>query len=144
MRHRPFSDFHSAHRLVMVLALAVLAGCATHNLQNVVQDKVTLPTCIHQEVSFRATPKQVYDAILDTKQFGAVTGFRTEISPEVGGPFSCFNGIITGRNIELVPDQRIVQAWRDRPWSAGVYSIVKFDLKAEGPGTRLVFDHTGF
>src|SRR5437879_4237331 len=107
--------------------------------QNTAHVGIDMPASIHQEVSLKATPKQVYDAILDSKQFGAVTGFRTEISPEVGGSFSCFNGIITGRNIELVPDQRIVQAWRDHPWPAGLYSIAKFDLKAEGPGTRLVF-----
>ena len=27
---------------------------------------------------------------------------------------------------------------------AGVYSIVRFELRKEGTGTRLVFDHTGF
>ena len=51
---------------------------------------------------------------------------------------------IKGRNVELVPHQRIVQAWRSEGWESGVYSIVRFELKAEGTGTRLVFDHTGF
>jgi len=48
-----------------------------------------------------------------------------------------------GRNIELVPNRRIVQAWRPRNWPDGVYSIVRFELKKAGAGTRLVLDQTG-
>lgn len=55
-----------------------------------------------------------------------------------------FGGMIVGRNVELVPNQRIVQAWRPTHWDPGVYSIVRFELKAQGPGTLVVLDHTGF
>ena len=67
-----------------------------------------------------------------------------EISREVGGPFSLFGGYITGRHVELVPNERIVQAWRAGAWPAGIYSIARFDLVEQGSGTRIVFDHTGF
>jgi activator of HSP90 ATPase len=55
-----------------------------------------------------------------------------------------FGGVIVGRNIELVPAQRIVQAWRPTHWAAGIYSIVHFELKARGPQATLILDHTGF
>jgi activator of HSP90 ATPase len=55
-----------------------------------------------------------------------------------------FGGIILGRHIELVPHERIVQAWREKDWTAGVYSIVRFQLAEQGAQTKLVFDHTGF
>jgi predicted TIM-barrel fold metal-dependent hydrolase len=29
-------------------------------------------------------------------------------------------------------------------WNPGVYSIAKFELAEQGPGTKLIFDHTGF
>ena len=100
---------------------------------------------IHQEVVVNANPQQVYAALINEQQFQQVTGGApTTIKAEAGGPFSCFGGMITGRTVELVPDQRIVQAWRASTWDAGVYSIVKFDLKKEGTNTRIVFDHTGF
>jgi activator of HSP90 ATPase len=67
-----------------------------------------------------------------------------QISPEVGGAFSLFGGIIVGRHIELVPSERIVQAWRPVYWKPGVYSIVKFELSASGAGTKLVLDHKAF
>lgn len=100
---------------------------------------------IHQEVSFKAAPPRIYEALLDDKQFARVTGGQATILDRAeGGAFSLFGARIKGRNVELVPNQRIVQAWRSEGWESGVYSIVRFELKAEGAGTRLVFDHTGF
>ena len=99
---------------------------------------------IHQEVDFQASPQRVYDALLDTKQFSAFSGMQAEINREVGGAFTIFSGHIIGRNLELIPNKRIVQAWRVVDWPEGVYSIVKFELKPQGSGTHLVFDHTGF
>ena len=55
-----------------------------------------------------------------------------------------FGGRIVGRNVELVPDQRIVQAWRPAYWPPGVYTVVKFELKEQGSQTRVNLDHTGF
>jgi Activator of Hsp90 ATPase homolog 1-like protein len=54
------------------------------------------------------------------------------IDPAAGGAFSMFGRVIMGRNIELIPNQRIVQAWRPTRWDPGVYSIVKFELKTAG------------
>jgi uncharacterized protein YndB with AHSA1/START domain len=114
---------------------------------------------IHQERVFNATPERVYKALTDTKQFDRIVELSgvmkagmlppeankpTQISREVGGSFTLFGGYITGRNLELVPGQRIVQAWRVGAWPVGIYSIVKFQLVPQGLGTRIVFDHTGF
>ena len=99
---------------------------------------------IHQEIDFNASPQRIYEALLDAKQFTAFSGRAAEINREVGGAFSLFDGHINGRNVELVPNKRIVQAWRTVDWPEGVYSIAKFELKAQGPGTHLVFDHVGF
>jgi uncharacterized protein YndB with AHSA1/START domain len=114
---------------------------------------------IHQEAVFKASRKRVYEALTDTKQFDKVIELSgvmksgmlplgadkpTKISSEVGGAFVLFGGYITGRHIELVPSERIVQAWRAGGWAPGVYSIAKFELVEQGSGTKIVFDHTGF
>ena len=111
---------------------------------------------IHQEAVFKASRKRVYEALTDTKQFDKVIQLSgvmqsmhlgdkpAEISREVGGTFTLFGGYITGRHVELVPDERIVQAWRTGGWDPGVYSIVKFEVVEQGSGTKIVFDHTGF
>jgi len=112
---------------------------------------------IHQTPAFKAGRKRVYRALTDAAQFHQLTqlgeaagsdmaagSHPTEISPHVGGAFTLFGGHIEGRHVELVPDRRIVQAWRASDWPAGVYSIARFELADDGAGTRLVFDHTGF
>jgi activator of HSP90 ATPase len=101
-------------------------------------------TSIHQEVVFKTTRQRIYEVLLDSKQFAAFTGLPAEIDPKAGGAFKMFGGMIVGRNVELMPDQRIVQAWRPASWGPGVYSIVKFELKSQGSGVLVVLDHTGF
>jgi activator of HSP90 ATPase len=112
---------------------------------------------IHQEITFKASPHAVYEALMTSQQFDAITRLSdavtlvtaagakpTSISREVGGPFTLFGGYITGRNLELLGDERLVQSWRAASWNAGDYSIVKFVLAANGADTQLVFDHRGF
>ncbi|MHA1566309.1 MAG: SRPBCC domain-containing protein [Alphaproteobacteria bacterium] len=98
---------------------------------------------IHQEVLFKARAKRVYDALINEKEHGAFTGAPAEISREAGGTFSCYGGQIHGRIIELVPNKRIVQAWRVANWDEGVYSIVTVTLQEQGEETTLVLDHHG-
>ncbi len=114
---------------------------------------------IHQEIVVQAAPERVYAALTDARQFDKIidlSGIRgsgmlpsqankpTQIRPEAGAAFMLFGGFITGRNIELVPNVRIVQAWRAAGWEPGVFSIAKFELVKQGAATKIVFDHTGF
>jgi activator of HSP90 ATPase len=111
---------------------------------------------IHQETVIKASPQRIYDALTSADQFqkiviigGAIAmadikAKPAQISREPGGAFSLFGGYIVGRQLELVPAQRIVQAWREISWEPGIFSIARFELKQEGSETRLIFDHTGF
>lgn len=100
---------------------------------------------IHQEVHFKASPQRVYDALLTSAQFSKWSGGApANIVNEPGGQFSCFGGMITGRNVELQKGNRIVQAWRAGNWPEGMYSIARFELVSDGLGTKITFDHTGF
>jgi uncharacterized protein YndB with AHSA1/START domain len=103
------------------------------------------PMSIHQEVTIDASPAAVYAVLTSSTDFTKMTGGRAaEIATEVGGALSMFGGDIRGRVVELVPGKRVVQAWRSQAWPDGVYSIVRFELNAEGNGTRLVFDQAGY
>ena len=112
---------------------------------------------IHEELVFKATRKRVYEVLTDTAPFDKMTrevqlqegadalvARPTEISRDLGGAFSLFGGRIVGRHLELLPNERIVQAWRVAYWPAGIFSIVRFDLLEQGAETRIVFSHTGF
>ena len=99
---------------------------------------------IREEIVFTAPPDRVYDALLDSTQFAEFTHMSAAIDRKTGGAFTCFNGMIEGRNVELVQDRRIVQAWRAASWPAGVFSIVRFELVPEGAGTRLKMTHSNY
>ncbi len=113
---------------------------------------------IHQEPVFKASRKHVYEALTDASQFAKVVelsaamksgGMKTGAAPvtisrEAGGAFAAFGGYVSGRQIELVPDERIVQVWRAGSWDPGSYSIARFVLVEQGAETKIKFDHTGF
>ena len=112
---------------------------------------------LHQELVFKANRKRIYEIFTSTATFDKMThdiqakeggaasaSHPTEISHDVGGTFSLFGGRIVGRHLELVPDERIVQAWRVAYWKPGVFSIVRFDFTEQGAETKLLFAHTGF
>src|ERR1700724_3257887 len=99
---------------------------------------------LHQEIELRALPQRIYEIILDSKQFAAFTGMPATIDPAAGGAFSMFGGMIVGRNVELIPGQRIVQAWRPTHWEPGIYSIAPFVFKPKAGGTLVVLDHKRF
>jgi activator of HSP90 ATPase len=102
------------------------------------------PSAVHQEVDIPLPAARIYAALLDAKKFARITGSPAKIDGSAGGAFSLFGGAIGGRNVELVPDSMVVQAWRDNDWAPGVYSMVRFKLTPQGSSTHLVLDQTGF
>jgi activator of HSP90 ATPase len=134
-------------RRKVIAGIAFALGGAAINPSCVVaagpDDVSRTAEAIHQEVVFEVIPKRVYEVLTETRQFdkviqlsGAMQAMSlgstpTQISREVGGTFTIFGGHIIGRHLELLPGERIVQAWRVVDWEPGVY-------------TKLVFDHTGF
>jgi uncharacterized protein YndB with AHSA1/START domain len=141
-------------QLVMGIAMTIAGAAADSSLlaqttQQPLPEKpgttaTSIRTSLHDEVTVKASAHRIYELLLDSKQFAALTGAPAEIDPRPGGAFSTFGKLIEGRNVELVPDQRIVQAWRPVSWEPGVYSIVKFQLKPHDSGAIIVLDHTGF
>jgi activator of HSP90 ATPase len=153
--------YASKRRQIITGGAIVIAGAALRvsPLRADANDEISRAAeSIHQERRFDASRKRIYDALTVTKQFDKITQLTgvmqsagmakmqkpTEISPHVGGPFALFGGYITGRQIELLPDEIIVQAWRVGSWGRGVYSIARFELTVQGGSTKIIFDHTGF
>ena len=144
--------------------VALLAGILGLFLQPATADDQLQPTgltadapAIHQETVISATCARVYGALTSAHDFETITRLSdaadlltapnakvTAISGRVGGAFTLFGGYISGRNLELVPGKRLVQAWRAAGWDAGEYSVVRFELRSEPGGCRIIFDQRGF
>ena len=96
---------------------------------------------VHQEVTFSAPPAKVYRALVSSQEHTTFTGAPAEIGRGVGDAWSAYGGKISGRNMELVEDRRIVQTWRAGNWPEGAHSVVRFELAPHGAGTKVVLDH---
>ena len=100
---------------------------------------------IEQTVTFNASPHEVYESLMDPARHSRFTQAEANVSREVGGHFTAYGGALSGTNLELVPDKRIVQAWRadDEGWPRDHYSTATFSFEQLGSGTRLHFTQTG-
>jgi activator of HSP90 ATPase len=98
---------------------------------------------IRQTVTFRATPAEVYEMIMDSRKHQSLSGEKAKISKKVGGRFTAWGSHISGINLVLKPGERIVQAWRATGWWPDHYSIAIFDMQKVEGGTRLRFTQIG-
>jgi activator of HSP90 ATPase len=98
---------------------------------------------IKQSVTFKAKPHEVYEILMDEKKHTEFTGGEARINRKVGGKFSIYGGEISGVNIELVPDKRIVQSWRYSDWEEDMYSTATFVLEEVTGHTHLTFTQSG-
>ncbi len=97
---------------------------------------------IEHVVTFKASPSRVYAALMDSKKHAAFTGAPAEVDARVGGTTSAYGGMVTGINLDLAKDARIVQAWRPKNLPDGVFTIATYALAADGAGTKVTFTQT--
>ncbi len=99
---------------------------------------------IQQSVLFKATPKKVYDLIMNAELHSAFTGGPVTMCNEVKGTFSVFDGYCTGYNIELKDGEKIVQGWhfKEDGWPADHFSICTFIFNKTADGCQLDFTQT--
>jgi activator of HSP90 ATPase len=98
---------------------------------------------IRHIVRFDANPRDIYQALMNSKKHSAFTGAPAKIDAKVGGRFSAWGPHLRGVTVDLVKNKRIVQAWRAQNWPAGHFSIASFELKRAKGGTALVFTQAG-
>ena len=91
-----------------------------------------------------ASPRQIYDAWLDSAGHAAITGGQpAQITPEKGAAFTVWNGYITGRNLDLEPGRRIVQSWRTTKFTADdPDSRIEVVLEPVAGGTKVTVHHS--
>jgi activator of HSP90 ATPase len=98
---------------------------------------------IKQTVLFKASPKQVYEMIMDSRKHQSLSGEPAKISRKVGGKFTAWGSHLCGINLVLKPGEKIVQAWRATGWWPDHYSVTIFDIKRVKGGSKLKFTQIG-
>jgi uncharacterized protein YndB with AHSA1/START domain len=99
---------------------------------------------IKLKAHFKAPPPVIFDLLTDARKLRAVTGKTATIDQTPGGRFSNYAGSISGINVDLVRGKRIVQAWREREFPDGIFSMATFNLTpSKSGGTELLLTHRG-
>ena len=90
-----------------------------------------------------ASAQAIYEAWLDSVAHSEMTGGKARMSDEIGVEVSAWDGYITGRNLELVPHERIVQSWRTTQFTdEHGDSIITVTLEDDDEGTVLTLVHS--
>jgi uncharacterized protein YndB with AHSA1/START domain len=90
-----------------------------------------------------ASAREVYEAWLDSVAHSEMTGGQARMSDEIGADISAWDDYITGRNLELVPHERIVQSWRTTEFTDDHGdSIITVTLEDDDGGTLLTLVHS--
>ena len=99
---------------------------------------------IEQEIIIKSPPNEIYEAFMDAKKHSKFTESKAKVSREIGGSFSIFEGSLSGKNVELIQDKKIVQTWRGDGdnWPKGYYSTITLVLEPVDDGTLIKFSQT--
>lgn len=92
-----------------------------------------------------ASPEEIYQAWLDSVGHSGMTGGAASMSDLIGAEVSAWDGYISGRNLELIPGERIVQSWRTTEFADehddSVITVVLQEL-GDVEGTLLTLEHS--
>lgn len=87
-----------------------------------------------------ADPEEVFAALTNPFQIEIWSGYPADMKAEVGYVFSLWEGDITGVNLEVVPNRRLVQEWFFGEQKE--QSLVEIKLKKENGKTLLELSHS--
>lgn len=91
-----------------------------------------------------ASPKQIYNAWLDSEQHNEMTNGESAVqSQKVGAIQKAHGDYIWGKNVELVPYSKIVQTWRSTGFrEEDKDSILEVLLEENPTGTKVSLKHS--
>ena len=92
--------------------------------------------------TFAATTQEIYSAWLSSQLHTQMTGGEANCSDKVGASFTAWDGYISGKNLELSENKKIVQTWRTTEFSEDDEdSILTIQLSEIKEGTELTLTH---
>ncbi|MBI2411175.1 MAG: SRPBCC domain-containing protein [Candidatus Kerfeldbacteria bacterium] len=96
---------------------------------------------IHQTYEIHAPIGKVWRALVDAKYIDNWGGGPAVMDEAVGTEFSLWNGDIYGKNIEVIPEKKLVQEWYGGDWPQP--SIATFTLSESDGVTTVELLHVG-
>ncbi|OYU94016.1 MAG: hypothetical protein CFE21_18050 [Bacteroidetes bacterium B1(2017)] len=93
--------------------------------------------------TFPASSQDIYNAWLDGASHSLMTGSNATAGNNVGDSFTSFDEYAWGKNLELVPNEKIVQSWRTTEFSDKEEdSIIEVLFEENGEFTKVIINHS--
>ena len=105
--------------------------------------RMKVPYAFTLTAAVPASAQEIYDAWLDSLAHSEMTGGKASMSDEVDAEVSAWDGYISGRNLELIPGERIVQSWRTTQFTdEHEDSIITLTFEEAEDGTLITLVHS--
>jgi len=87
-----------------------------------------------------AEPSDIYSALTNPFTIELWSGYPAVMSAEPGSEFSLWEGDISGKNLEFIPDRKVVQEWYfgEQPEK----SIVTISIQQFREDSQITVEHT--
>jgi len=93
--------------------------------------------------SFPVAPDIIYTSWLDSDGHSAMTGGSADCKAQEGKHFTAWDGYISGKNIKLVKNRKIIQSWRTTEFSDGDEdSLIEIELQPNEQGCLFKLHHS--
>ena len=97
---------------------------------------------IQQSEEFKTTPATLFEMYVDSRKHSKATGAPAKVSRKAGAAFTAFGGALRGKNLLVVPNKMIVQAWRSSAFKkTDADSILVITFSKVSSGTRVDLVH---
>lgn len=92
---------------------------------------------------FKTSAANIYKAWLNSEEHSKMTGGEAFCSDQIGGQFTTWDDYISGKNVELIENKKIVQDWRTTEFSEDEKdSRIEIILTETVEGTELCLIHS--
>jgi len=93
---------------------------------------------IKQIYKIEASKTKVWNALVSPKEIKAWSGETAKMDAKVNAEFSLWGGSIWGKNIEVVPEKKLVQEWFGGEWEKPSIMEIVLSEKAGFTDIKLV------
>ena len=98
---------------------------------------------IVQNYEMNAKPDEVWEALVTPDIIQIWSGDEAKMSENIGFEWSMWGGQMFGKNIEVIPNKKLVQDWCYHLWDKDRPTKVTFTIKPKGKGSVVELLHQG-
>jgi activator of HSP90 ATPase len=94
--------------------------------------------------TINAPAKIIYSAWLNSVEHSKMTGGKAKTTDKLNSKFTAWDGYITGKNVELIPNSYIKQVWRTSEFAKNQPDSIlelKF-IKISSKKTKVILKHS--